>query len=165
MHRVACCALVGVVFGCGAGQPGRAGAACVAASDCAGGLACVASVCTAAAAPSAMKMAMDGAVEGKRSLDAFEALAEDPPEAAAGAVRSLQKAGEQYLVHKGDACPTSMADLVAAGLVARALKDPWGEEYRFVCPGAKGPIDVTSLGPDRKPGGGDDIVSGDPKTP
>jgi len=32
-------------------------------------------------------------------------------------------------------------------------KDPWGNEYRYVAPGAKGPYDIISYGADAKEGG------------
>lgn len=42
------------------------------------------------------------------------------------------------------------------------LKDPWGGDYVIVCPGKDRPIEVSSLGPDKKAGGGDDLHSWDP---
>lgn len=38
-------------------------------------------------------------------------------------------------------------------------KDPWGNRYRFLNPGKHGEVDVFSLGPDGRKGGGDDIGS------
>ena len=32
-------------------------------------------------------------------------------------------------------------------------KDPWGNEYKYVAPGSKGPYDIVSLGADGKEGG------------
>ena len=32
-------------------------------------------------------------------------------------------------------------------------KDPWGKEYRYTAPGAKGPFDILSYGADAKEGG------------
>ena len=32
-------------------------------------------------------------------------------------------------------------------------KDPWGNEYKYTSPGAKGPYDIVSLGADGKEGG------------
>ena len=38
-------------------------------------------------------------------------------------------------------------------------KDSWGSEYKYVCPGKAGrDFDLSSMGPDHKEGGGDDIV-------
>jgi general secretion pathway protein G len=48
---------------------------------------------------------------------------------------------------------------------AAALKDPWGNAFVYAYPGAinKGGFDLTSAGPDGKPGSADDI--GNPKEP
>ena len=46
----------------------------------------------------------------------------------------------------------------------RAPKDPWGNPYKYVCPGRHGPdFDLSSLGADGRDGGGDDIVSWEEK--
>ena len=38
--------------------------------------------------------------------------------------------------------------------------DPWGNEYKYMCPGKSGPdFDLFSMGPDCREGGGDDIVN------
>ena len=97
-------------------------------------------------------------MQAKRSLDTFNALKSTKAEEAASDVGALQQACEQYMLMKNEACPLSVADLVAAGVLTRAVKDPWDHEYQVVCPGARGPVDVTSFGPDGKAGGGDDIV-------
>ena len=41
------------------------------------------------------------------------------------------------------------------------IKDPWGQPYVYLCPGAAHPdgFDVKSNGPDKQPGTPDDIVS------
>lgn len=47
-------------------------------------------------------------------------------------------------------------------LKADALpKDPWGNDYQYVCPGRHNPTsyDLMSMGPDGKVGGGDDIAN------
>ncbi len=66
---------------------------------------------------------------------------------------------EQYLLQRNDKCPRSYEDLRSAGVASRVHKDPWGEDFVIRCPGEHGPVDVVSNGPDRKPGGGDDIGS------
>lgn len=104
-------------------------------------------------------LAIIGLIVGGVSVVAFSALADSKVKAAATDVIKLQTACEQYMLQKNDKCPKSMADLKAANVVARIQKDPWGEEFQIVCPGEHGSVDVTSFGPDRKAGGGDDIVS------
>jgi general secretion pathway protein G len=59
------------------------------------------------------------------------------------------------------ACPT-IDDMVAKGSLRKLPKDPWGTPLTLVCPpthGGKDPVEVTSAGPDKKLGSGDDINS------
>lgn len=104
-------------------------------------------------------LAIIGLIVGGVSVVAFSALADSKVKAAASDVIKLQAACEQFMLQKNDKCPKTMADLKAAGVVARVQKDPWGEEFQIVCPGEHGPVDVISFGPDRKAGGGDDVMS------
>lgn len=104
-------------------------------------------------------LAIIGLIVGGVSVVAFSALADSKVKAAASDVIKLQAACEQFMLQKNDKCPKTMADLKAAGVVARVQKDPWGEEFQIVCPGEHGSVDVISYGPDRKAGGGDDVVS------
>ena len=109
-------------------------------------------------------LAIIGLIVGGVSVVAFNALADSKVKSAYNDVINVQKASEQYLLQKNDKCPKSMMDLKAAGIVGKAQKDPWGEDFIITCPGQHGPVDVTSLGPDKKPGGDDDINSWeDPK--
>jgi len=39
------------------------------------------------------------------------------------------------------------------GYLPRVPKDPWGGGYVYLIPGAHGPFDLSSLGPDAAPGG------------
>ena len=41
----------------------------------------------------------------------------------------------------------------AGGYIDRVPRDPWGNAYQYLNPGAHGDIDVYSLGADGKPGG------------
>ena len=43
----------------------------------------------------------------------------------------------------------------ADGYLKRVPKDPWGNDYQYLSPGAKGPYDLYSLGADGKQGGTD----------
>lgn len=104
-------------------------------------------------------LAIIGLIVGGVSVVAFSALADSKVKAAASDVIKLQAACEQFMLQKNDKCPKTMTDLKAAGVVARVQKDPWGEEFQIVCPGEHGSVDILSFGPDRKAGGGDDVVS------
>ena len=105
-------------------------------------------------------LAIIGLIVGGVSVVAFSALAESKVKAGYNGVIQLQGACERYLLEKNDKCPKTAADLKAANIIRAAdLKDPWGEDYIITCPGEHGPVDVTSYGPDKKTGGGDDIFS------
>ena len=105
-------------------------------------------------------LAIIGLIVGGVSVVAFSALADSKVKAGYNGVIQLQGACERYLLEKNDKCPKSAADLKAANIIrASELKDPWGEDYVITCPGVHGPVDVTSNGPDKKSGGGDDINS------
>lgn len=105
-------------------------------------------------------LAIIGLIVGGVSVVAFSALAESKVKAGYTGVIQLQGACERYLLEKNDKCPKTAADLKAANIIRAAdLKDPWGEDYIITCPGEHGPVDVTSYGPDKKAGGGDDIFS------
>ena len=39
------------------------------------------------------------------------------------------------------------------GYISRLPKDPWGNDYQYLQPGVKGPMDIFTLGADGKPGG------------
>lgn len=43
----------------------------------------------------------------------------------------------------------------ADGYLKRVPKDPWGNDYQYLSPGAKGPYDLYSFGADGKQGGTD----------
>jgi general secretion pathway protein G len=78
-------------------------------------------------------------------------------------VVKIQGHVERYRMQKNK-CPTGMADLKTAGIITKVSKDAWGNDYQIKCPGENSAVDVTSYGPDGKPGGNDDINSWeDPK--
>jgi general secretion pathway protein G len=56
-------------------------------------------------------------------------------------------------------CPASLADLVVGGYLSELPRDAWGRPLRVVCPGRRDPqgFDVSSDGPDGKPGGLDRV--------
>lgn len=75
----------------------------------------------------------------------------------------LEGTSERYLL-QFEKCPQSAADLTAANL-ARAddVKDPWGEDYVIECTDTPLHVTVRSNGPDRRPGGGDDMTRDSPR--
>jgi hypothetical protein len=147
-------------LGCEPRPLGAPGAKCTAASDCAAGLQCVAEGCVDPTTPAAQ-----GLQAAAQSLNIFESLQHSKVEAATNELLMLRKVAEQYTLIRPGQCPKSMLDLKDVGVVARVKKDPWDSEYQFTCPGKDSPVDVLSLGPDRKPGGGDDITGAEAVEP
>ena len=59
--------------------------------------------------------------------------------------------GLEALVNK----PENAKNWNSAGYLQRIPKDPWGNEYLYLSPGANGPYDLLSLGADGVEGGAD----------
>ncbi|MFH1438373.1 MAG: type II secretion system protein GspG [Pseudomonadota bacterium] len=71
----------------------------------------------------------------------------------------LQETADEYLWENGR-CPKEIEDIVRPSSAEakkkqpnwmRAILDPWGKKYEFICPGKKyqGSVDIISSGPDR----------------
>ena len=58
------------------------------------------------------------------------------------------------------ACPT-IEQLIARKLLRKTPRDAWGTPLTLTCPSKQGtdPVDISSAGPDKKPGTADDINS------
>ena len=116
-------------------------------ADCRDGLQCIASKCIDLSSVDIGAAVEEQMVKAQSSSAYINAV-------------KLEIAVETYKLNKNDVCPASGAELVAAGILpAAALKDPWGGDYVIACPGKDHPVEVHSLGPDKQPGGGDDIKS------
>ena len=72
--------------------------------------------------------------------------------------------GLQALVTKPSGAPEPK-NWNKEGYLPKKPMDPWGNDYIYVSPGAHGPFDLSSHGPDGKDGGDDDIVNWDTKKP
>jgi general secretion pathway protein G len=78
-------------------------------------------------------------------------------------IKGFQNALDLYRLKKGRYPNSSegLSSLYSEALLKGELKkDPWGNDYLYVSPGTKNPkgYDLTSNGPDRNTGGGDDIT-------
>lgn len=87
---------------------------------------------------------------------------------AGGDIKGISSALEMYRLDNGT-YPTTQQGLEALvappstppaprawnpeGYLKALPVDPWGNPYRYLSPGAKGPFDLYSLGSDGKPGG------------
>jgi len=77
-------------------------------------------------------------------------------------VKAARDATAQYMMDNTSNCPRGIDDLVSQKYLDRSnAKDPWGKELIFHCPGTNDTdsADISSAGPDRQEGTGDDIQS------
>jgi general secretion pathway protein G len=76
-------------------------------------------------------------------------------------VKSARDAVTQYMIET-PSCPKSMEELVSGKFLDKNnAKDPWGTNISMKCPGTNDTdgADVSSAGPDKQEGTGDDIKS------
>ena len=71
----------------------------------------------------------------------------------------LHRAVDRYRAEHDGRCPENLQVLVKKNYVSHLPKDAWGTPYVFRCPGRFDPnsYDLSSAGPDRIPGGIDQI--------
>jgi len=74
-------------------------------------------------------------------------------------VRELVGVAEEVMLDD-PGCPT-IEQMVARGQLRKTPRDAWGTPLTLECPSKAGkdPVDVTSAGPDKRPGTEDDIQS------
>jgi general secretion pathway protein G len=74
-------------------------------------------------------------------------------------VRELVGVAQEAMIDE-PSCPT-IEQMVARGQLRKVPRDAWGTPLTLECPSKEGkdPVDVTSAGPDKKPGTEDDIKS------
>jgi hypothetical protein len=61
--------------------------------------------------------------------------------------------------HPDRNCPTTLDEILAAGLVEGRPVDDWGQPLEFICPGRPGRLfEIWTNGPDRVPGTPDDLT-------
>jgi len=104
-------------------------------------------------------LAIIGLIVGGIAVSTFGQFGDAKIKSARNEVMQIQQYCEMYMLQKNGKCPKDVQELKAAGIIKKATKDPWGEEYTIVCPGEHGSVDVISSGPDKKPGGDDDVNS------
>jgi len=74
-------------------------------------------------------------------------------------VRELVGVAQEAMIDD-PGCPT-IQQMLARGQLRKAPRDAWGTPLTLECPSKEGkdPVDVSSAGPDKKPGTEDDIQS------
>ena len=76
-------------------------------------------------------------------------------------VKEVSEAVTQFMIDNNHNCPASLDDLVAQKYLKKKIKDPWGKDFLYKCPGQGDPdgADIVSMGPDRQEGTPDDVKS------
>lgn len=82
-------------------------------------------------------------------------------------VRDIEASVVHFQTETYEACPRSVRELVAEGILAREPLDPWGRSFVLVCRPTDNPdgVDVISMGADGVLGTADDIVDWDGPLP
>ncbi|HRI06344.1 MAG TPA: type II secretion system protein GspG [Nannocystaceae bacterium] len=104
-------------------------------------------------------LAIIGLIVGGIAVSTFGQFSDAKVKTARNEVMQIQQYCEMYMLQKNGKCPKDVQELKASGIIKKATKDPWGEDYVITCPGEHGSVDVVSMGPDKKPGGEDDVTS------
>lgn len=101
-------------------------------------------------------LAIIGMILGGVGVVAFRRFSTSQLSTAKNTAIEIQNAVDMYRVSHGSKCPKSVKELKAAGEIARAVKDPWGQDYVIDC-GDSVMVKVSSAGPDKEMGTDDDI--------
>ena len=77
-------------------------------------------------------------------------------------VKAARDATAQFMMDNSNSCPKGLEELLSQKYLDKNNgKDPWGKDLNFRCPGTNDTdsADISSSGPDRAEGSGDDIKS------
>ena len=106
-------------------------------------------------------LAIIGLIVGSVGVMVFNRFKTAQKQTAKTRVTEISNATTQYMLDNSNSCPRSLDDLVAQKYLKKGLKDPWGKDFIFRCPGQSDTdgADVSSAGPDKQEGTADDIKS------
>lgn len=106
-------------------------------------------------------LAIIGLIVGSVGVMVFNRFKKAQSQTAKTRVTEISNATTQFMLDNGNSCPRSLEDLVAQKYLKKGLKDPWGKDFIFRCPGTNDTdgADVVSAGPDKQEGTADDIKS------
>jgi general secretion pathway protein G len=106
-------------------------------------------------------LAIIGLIVGSVGVMVFNRFKRAQVQTAKTRVGEIASATQQYMLDNANNCPRGIDDLVAQKYLKKGLKDPWGKDFIFRCPGTKDTdsADVSSAGPDKAEGTADDINS------
>jgi type II secretion system protein G len=106
-------------------------------------------------------LAIIGLIVGSVGVMVFNRFKKAQVQTAKTRVTEISNATTQYMLDNSNNCPRGIDDLVAQKYLKKGLKDPWGKDFIFRCPGTNDTdgADVISAGPDKQEGTQDDITS------
>ena len=107
-------------------------------------------------------VAIIGLIMGAGGFVAFNRFKKAQVSNAKVRVTEISNATMQYMLDNNNTCPGGVDALVAGKYLAKkGVKDPWGKDFIFLCPGQNDTdgADVASAGPDKAEGTQDDIKS------
>ncbi|MEM6989865.1 MAG: type II secretion system protein GspG [Myxococcota bacterium] len=100
-------------------------------------------------------------IMGGVGLMAFNRFQDAQQTTAKNQTTTIEQAVMTYRASKRGKCPRTLIELRASGYLSNTPKDPWGNDYEFVCDGAATEVEVRSPGPDGESETDDDITNGD----
>jgi general secretion pathway protein G len=106
-------------------------------------------------------LAIIGLIVGSVGVMVFNRFKKAQIQTAKTRVTEISNATTQFMLDNNNNCPRGLDDLVSQKYLKKGLKDPWGKDFIFRCPGTSDTdgADVASAGPDKQEGTADDIKS------
>jgi general secretion pathway protein G len=106
-------------------------------------------------------LAIIGLIVGSVGVMVFNRFKKAQVQTAKTRVTEISNATTQFMLDNNNSCPRSLDELVSQKYLKKGLKDPWGKDFIFRCPGTSDTdgADVASAGPDKQEGTQDDIKS------
>jgi general secretion pathway protein G len=108
-------------------------------------------------------LAIIGLIVGSVGVMVFNRFKKAQSQTAKTRVMEISNATTQFMLDNNNSCPRGLDELVTQKYLKKGLKDPWGKDFIFRCPGTSDTdaADVASAGPDKQEGTADDIKSWD----
>ena len=97
---------------------------------------------------------------GGVGMMAFNRFRDAQTSTARNQTATIEEAVMTYRASKRGKCPRTLIELRASGYLNKTPKDPWGNDYEFLCDSRGTEVQVMSPGPDGEVETEDDIVSG-----
>jgi general secretion pathway protein G len=106
-------------------------------------------------------LAIIGLIVGSVGVMVFNKFKKAQSQTAKVRVTEILNATTQFMLDNNNTCPRTLDELVSQKYLKKGMKDPWGKDFIFRCPGTNDPdtADVASAGPDKQEGTADDVKS------